>query len=152
MGAHRCRQDGRMPTTSLPAYSRTFPNSPHAADARFNLAESANMAHHYAEVVRLLTPLTATTPAEASQRLLPAVLYRLGRTQVELKDWASAVATFDRLLAGFPNNPYRRESQYLRAKRPSVMVMAPGPKKGSPRFWPNRRWTPIPRGWSRPSG
>ena len=38
---------------------KDFPNSPHAADARFNLAESANLAHNYTEVVRLLTPLIA---------------------------------------------------------------------------------------------
>ena len=50
------------------------------------------------------------------RRLLPAALYRLGRTQVELKDWAAAVVTLDRLLAEFPDNPYRREARYLRAE------------------------------------
>ena len=44
------------------------------------------------------------------------MLYRLGRTQVELKDWAAAVVTLDRLLADFPDNPYRREARYLRAE------------------------------------
>ncbi len=43
---------------------KEFPESPRVADARFNLAESANLAHNYAEVVRLLTPLTATKPVE----------------------------------------------------------------------------------------
>ena len=43
---------------------KEYPDSPHAADARFNLAESANLAHNYAEVVRLLTPLAAIKPVE----------------------------------------------------------------------------------------
>jgi len=122
---------------------KEFPNSPHAADARFNLAESANLSRNYAEVVRLLAPLavlkpkeqtktlkptvvknegtaqtgtTDSTAASSSRQLLPAVLYRLSRTQVELKDWAAASATLDRLLTEFPNNPYRREARYLRAE------------------------------------
>jgi TolA-binding protein len=133
-----------------------YPDSPHAADARFNLAESANLAGNHAEVIRLLTPLStvkagevksnsaptgvktptagpsdATAPGadprppsarpgapstDSLRRLLPAVLYRLGRTQVELKDWGSAGATFDRLLADYPDNPYRREARFLRAE------------------------------------
>ena len=90
-------------------------------------------------MVRLLSPLAATkrsrkastnqdrgrdgsgavdnpAAAESLRRLLPAALYRLGRTQVELKDWAAAAATLDRLLAEFPDNPYRREARYLLAE------------------------------------
>ncbi len=119
------------------------PESPHAADARFNLAESANQARNHAEVVRLLTPLAAMKPIapnaerkalegqgqappqpgtgdaaapSALRRLLPAALYRLGRAQVELNDWAGAGVTLDRFLAEFPDNPYRREARYLRAE------------------------------------
>ncbi len=44
------------------------------------------------------------------------MLYRLGRTQFEVKDWAAAFATLDRLEREFPNNPYRREARYLRAE------------------------------------
>ena len=44
------------------------------------------------------------------------MLYRLGRTQVELKDWTAAIATLDRLLTDFPENSYRREARYLRAE------------------------------------
>jgi TolA-binding protein len=122
---------------------KEYPDSPLAADARFNLAESANTAGNHAEVVRLLAPLIAVQPAEkdggASQsrpadrpaskssptdpaardnlkRLLPAVLYRLGRTQVAIKDWAHAVATLDRLFAEFPDSSYHREARYLRAE------------------------------------
>jgi len=110
-----------------------YPRSPFAAEARFNLAESANISHNHAEVVRLLTPLAVTQPPNAkakaeeskapdplatdtSRRLLPAVLYRLGRTHAELKDWNAALATLDRLLAEFPESPYRREALYLRAE------------------------------------
>ena len=87
---------------------KEYPTSPHAADARFNLAESANQAHNYAEVVRLLAPLAAAKPPAPSpaesrpDRLMPAVLYRLGRTQVELRDWPAAASTLDRLLARVP--------------------------------------------------
>jgi cellulose synthase operon protein C len=138
--------DADKPADSDRVFARLlkeYPNSPHAADARFNLAESANLARNYAEVVRLLTPLTAAklveagaaaNPAETKgergtpgpsakaassdslRRLLPAVLYRLGRSQAELKDWTGAVTTLDRLLADFPDNPYRRDAQYLRAE------------------------------------
>src|SRR5262249_61172367 len=38
-----------------------YPDSSFAADARFNLAESANLRKDYAEVVRLLTPLATAT-------------------------------------------------------------------------------------------
>ena len=38
---------------------KEYPNSPHGADARFNLAESANLARKFTEVVRLLKPLAA---------------------------------------------------------------------------------------------
>ncbi len=42
---------------------KEFPNSPHAGDARFNLAESANLSRNYAEVIRLLTPLADSKPS-----------------------------------------------------------------------------------------
>ena len=41
------------------------------------------------------------------------MLYRLGRTQVELKRWETAATTLDRLLTEFPENAYRREARYL---------------------------------------
>jgi cellulose synthase operon protein C len=121
---------------------KDFPESSFAADARFNLAESANLAHNFAEVVRLLDPLVAiskpdskktggpstTGPtavpitkhpdlkADSLRRLLPAVLYRLGRSCVELRDWSAARAALDRLAHEFPDSPYRREAIYLRAE------------------------------------
>jgi TolA-binding protein len=53
---------------------------------------------------------------DSVRRLLPAVLYRLGRSRVELKDWLAARAALDRLLAEFPDSPYRREATFLRAE------------------------------------
>jgi len=119
-----------------------YPLSPFGAEARFNLAESANLAHNHAEVVRLLAPLAVKKPAarqtdaraagensqaaqtrapdptetDSLRRLLPAMLYRLGRTHAETKDWNAALETLDRLLAEFPDTPYRREALYLRAE------------------------------------
>ena len=152
--------DAEKPAEADRVFARLLkdhPDSPFAADARFNLAESANLAHNHAEVVRLLSPLAAgpptqepiasTTegkssgtkagpagPADSLRRLLPAVLYRLGRTHVELKDWEAASVTLDRLLAEFPENPYRREAQFLRASAPFSAVM---PRPHCPVFRPS---------------
>ena len=118
---------------------KEYADSPYAVDARFNLAESANLARNHSEVIRLLAPLatqkvrdgksaiakeenstgTKVDPGDSTdslRRLLPAVLYRLGRTQVELKDWEPATVTLDRLLTEFPESAYRREARYLRAE------------------------------------
>jgi TolA-binding protein len=95
-----------------------FPTSPLAADARFNLAESANERKDHAEVVKLLAPLADSSPdaPKLPERLAPDVLYRLGRTQFELNDHPAAAATFDRLLAEAPASPRVREARLLRAE------------------------------------
>jgi TolA-binding protein len=120
---------------------KDYAESPHAADARFNLAESANQARNFPEVIRLLTALATKTPVEPdtsasavesaparksertgnpngshASRLLPAALYRLGRTQIEVRDWVGAAATLDRLVSEFPTNPYRREARLMKAE------------------------------------
>jgi len=136
--------DAQQPEEADRVFSKLLqdhPQSTYAADARFNLAESANEAHNYEKVVQLLSPLVGSRPADAQnraqadegkndakrkgtrepaqdeslRRLMPAVLYRLGRTQIELRDWAPALATLDRLLTEFPQNPYRREATFLRS-------------------------------------
>ena len=94
---------------------KEFPDSPSAADARFNLAESAYQAKNYDEVVALLAPLVAEG-SKASPRLIPSALYRLGRTQAERGDWPAAAQTLDRLIAEHPDSPYRREARFLRAE------------------------------------
>jgi cellulose synthase operon protein C len=134
--------DAEKPVEADRVFARLLkehPDGPFAVDARFNLAESANVEHNYAEVIRLLAPLAERKPAagknapptrtnsketeedpgqppDSLRRLLPAVLFRLGRTQVELKDWQSGGVTLNRLLTEFPENPYRREARYLRAE------------------------------------
>src|SRR5207249_2912699 len=81
--------DAAKPAEADAVFSRLlkeYPESPSAADARFNLAESANLARNHVEVIRLLTPLATQKPSgDSLRRLLPAVLYRLGRTQVEVQ-------------------------------------------------------------------
>jgi TolA-binding protein len=92
-----------------------FPESPHAADARFNLAESAHQARKPGEVVTLLMPVVAEG-SKATPRLIESALYRLGRTQVEQEDWPAATKTLDRLITEYPDGPYRREARFLRAE------------------------------------
>jgi TolA-binding protein len=115
------------------------PSSPQAVDARFNLAESANQARDFAAVIRLLSPVVsvpterrpvkqggappkdgagpAAKPVLANQRpLMPLILYRLGRTQIELGDWRAGSATLDRLLAEYPSSVRNREARFLRAE------------------------------------
>lgn len=96
-----------------------FPDGEYAADARFNLAESANQRRDFDEVVKLLAPLVESKGAEAPpvpSRLLPDVLYRLGRTQIELADWPAASKTLDRLIAEIPEGSHLREARFLRAE------------------------------------
>ena len=92
-----------------------FPESPSAADARFNLAESAYQAKDYDEVLRLLAPLVAEG-SKADPKLIQSALYRLGRTQVERKDWPGAAETFGRLLAEYPQGRFLREARFWRAE------------------------------------
>jgi TolA-binding protein len=94
---------------------KEFPDSPHAADARFNLAESAYQAKNYEEVASLLAPLVAPE-AKAPPKLIQSALYRLGRTQAARKDWKGAAQSFDRLITEYPENPYHREARFWRAE------------------------------------
>ncbi len=94
---------------------KEFPDSPNAADARFNLAESAYQARDFTAVATLLTPLVAEG-AKVPPRLIQSALYRLGRTHAERKEWDAAAATFDRLIAQYPDNPYQREARFWRAE------------------------------------
>ena len=96
---------------------KEFPTSPHVVEARFNLAESANQRGDTGEVVRLLAPVVdSKTAAPGQGRLMPAILYRLGRTQVQRREWKAAASTLDRLLKYDRENPYLREARFLRAE------------------------------------
>jgi cellulose synthase operon protein C len=92
-----------------------FPDSPHADDARFNLADSAHKAGNHDEVVALLAPLLADG-SKAPSRLVEPALYLMGRTQAERKNWPGSAKTLERLLKDFPASRYRREARFLRAE------------------------------------
>ena len=100
---------------------KTYPQSPRAIDARFNLAESASDARNHSEVIRLLSPVAAMQSpghdnASSADRLGPLILYRLGRSQIELSEWAAAAATLDRLIKEYPASARNREARFLRAE------------------------------------
>ncbi len=110
--------DAERPTDADKVFTRLligYPDSPHAADARFNLAESANQAKNHDEVIKLLTPLVGEG-TKASHRLIPSSLYRLGRSQAEKGDWQAAGKTLDRLINQYSESPFRREAKLLRAE------------------------------------
>ena len=94
---------------------KEFPDGPRAADARFNLAESAFAAKDFGKIADLLGPVVAEG-SKAKPVLVQSSLYRLGRTQVERADWKAAEATFGRLGRDFPDGPYRREAAFWKAE------------------------------------
>lgn len=107
-----------------------FPDSPKAADARLNLAESAYQAKNYEEVARLLEPVVTET-SKADPLVIQSALYRLGRTGVARKDWSGAARYFDRLVATYADGPYVREARFWRAE---VAFQADDPKTAEPLF------------------
>ncbi len=90
---------------------KDFPDSPRAADARFNLAESAFAAKQFDKVAPLLGPVVGEG-SKAKPVLVQSSLYRLGRAEVERKDWNAAAATFGRLGKEFPESTSRREAKF----------------------------------------
>jgi cellulose synthase operon protein C len=94
---------------------KDFSESPRASDARFNLAESAFAAGQFVKVAPLLAPVVAEG-SKARPGLVASSLYRLGRTQAELKDWKGAGETFARLAKEFPDGGYRREAAFWKAE------------------------------------
>ena len=68
-----------------------------------------------------------------SRSLVQSSLYRLGRAQVERKDWKAAAATFDRLARDFPDGTYRREAALLAGRgRRSRPATPRRPSRASP--------------------
>jgi TolA-binding protein len=94
---------------------KEFADSPRAAEARVNLAESAYQARKYDEVDKLLAPLLAAD-TKAAPRLVQSALYRHAWTRFRRDDWAGAARSLDRLLKDHPDNPFAREAKYLRAE------------------------------------
>lgn len=91
-----------------------FPDSPRAADARLNLAESAFRAGRMDDVETLLAPILESKAGEP--KVLQSALYRLGRARAERKDWQAAGAAFDRLAADYPDGLYPREARFWAAE------------------------------------
>ena len=94
---------------------KDFPESDRAGDARLNLAESAYQSKKYAEVDSLLAPLVVEG-SKAEGSLVSSALYRLAWTRFKQGKHAEAIKTIDRLLAEHADNPFVRESKYLRAE------------------------------------
>ncbi len=129
---------------------KSFPQSPRALDARFNLAESASEARNHAEVVRLLAPVVESSSSHhdtstSAGRLLPLILYRLGRSQIELGEWTAAATTLDRLAKEYPGSSRNREARFLRARQRSGSAIRPKPNLFSPHSRRSRQSRQIPR-------
>ena len=83
----------------------------------------------------------------AADRLMPAVLYRLGRTQVELRDWPAAASTLDDCSRSSPRIPIAARPDSSVPRRPCSSAMRPRPSRTSPPCWPSRRARAIPPGF-----
>ena len=94
---------------------KEHPDSPRAADARFNLAESAARARDLDRVVDLLGPVVAAG-STAPPTLVEPALYRVGLTALARRDWPAAAAAFDRLLADFADGRLARDARFWRAE------------------------------------
>lgn len=89
--------------------TREFPSSPLAADAVLNAAELHFQQRNYDAV---LAQLKAIDKASLPARIQEPMLFRRGRTHVELAAWTDAKASFTSLTSKFPESPLRRESEY----------------------------------------
>ncbi len=94
---------------------KEFPDSPRAADARYNLAVSAFASKEFDRVLDLLKPLVAEG-STARAPLVRSALNLLGRAQSERSDWPAASATFARLIAEDADGTYRREARFWKAE------------------------------------
>jgi cellulose synthase operon protein C len=92
-----------------------FPNSPKAADARLNLADSAYKVKSYNDVPRLLEPLVAAG-SQADSFLVQSALYLMGRTCMARLDWPGAARIFERLVTEYPEGQFHREARFWKAE------------------------------------
>ena len=94
---------------------KEFPESPKAADARYNLAVSSFSARDFDRVLDLLKPLVAEGSSVRASIARPA-LNLFGRAQLERQDWSGASASFARLIAEDSEGTYRREARFWKAE------------------------------------
>jgi TolA-binding protein len=91
------------------------PDSPRAAEARVNLAESAYKARQLDQVEQLLNPLVQDG-SKADSDALQLALFRLGRVRFDRQDWPAAMKLFERLETDFAEGAYRRKAQFWKAE------------------------------------
>jgi TolA-binding protein len=109
---------------------KEFPDSPRAADARYNLAVSAFASKDFDRVLDLVKPLVVEGSTTRPQLARPA-LNLFGRAQAEKRDWPGASATFARLIEEDTEGTYRREARFWKAE---VAFKAGDVKLAEPEF------------------
>jgi TolA-binding protein len=92
-----------------------FPDSPHAATARLNLAVSAFDTREDKAVEGFLGPLLAPESG-VDPELIQKALFLLGRLRVEQAQWSEAAQAFTRLANDFPDGPNRPQALFWRAE------------------------------------
>ncbi len=110
--------DADQPAQADAAFERllkAFPQSPRAADAALNLAESAYQAKRFNQAIELLRPIVAGE-SKTDDILIQSALYRTGRSFVELGKRSEAAKAFDRLIAEFPAGNFNREARFWRSE------------------------------------
>ena len=109
---------------------KEFPDSPKAADARYNLAVSAFKGRDFDRTLDLLRPVVAESSTARPQLARPA-LNLFGRAQLEKLDWPGASASFARLIADDAEGTYRRDARFWKAE---AAFKSGDPKQAEPEF------------------
>jgi cellulose synthase operon protein C len=92
-----------------------FPASPRTADARLQLAVSAQESHKLDEAIRLLEPVVAEN-SKAAATIVQSALFLMGKIQAERKDWPAATKTFARLASEYRDGLYAVEARFWAAE------------------------------------
>jgi TolA-binding protein len=92
-----------------------YPNSPKAADARVQLAVSANDSRRFDDAIELLEPVVAAG-SKAPSDLVQSALFLVGKIQTERKSWHAAIKTFTRLATDYKDGSYAVEARFWAAE------------------------------------